>query len=166
VQWATTASRYSVWHNMVEDINSKTFGKVEDREAFVDDFCNIHYHPVRRYSRTTVDQCNRKIKAEECRIVDVPGNQAYGVWWVCKHFGQDVNSNSGSAGDGLTRRRNRLQLKKGSSFLIYMAWNWQKIYSSNLQHSHDTGPEFSKTRSARQWSSGSVGCMTDGTGET
>jgi len=41
---------------MAEDTNGKTFGKVEDGEVFVHDFCNIHYHPVQRYSQTTVDR--------------------------------------------------------------------------------------------------------------
>ena len=123
-------------HNV---LSCKEFASVDEATEFVTRYCSENFHPVRHYSRTTVSQFNNKVKAEECRITELPGSQVYAVRWVCKHVGEEQNV----ATDSSNKRRNRLQLKKGCKFFIYVAYDRSvqkyRVKNSSLEHNHDIG---------------------------
>ena len=93
---------------------------------------------------TPVDQFNKKVKNEACKITDLPGSQVYCTRWVCKHYGTDKQEKTTSGENRNTKSRNRSHLTKGCQFFLYMAWNklelCYQVKSCQLSHSHDIGP--------------------------
>lgn len=47
---------------MVQSLQLKTFTNFDDATDFVKLFCEEHGHPIRNYSRTTVEQYNKKVR--------------------------------------------------------------------------------------------------------
>jgi len=58
---------------MVEVLSCKEFDSVDEASVFVSRYCKENFHPVGHYSRIMVSQYNKKMKAEECRITELPG---------------------------------------------------------------------------------------------
>jgi len=124
-----------------DNFADKKFDCVDNGIMFVENYAKEKYHPIKHCSRTTVAQYNRKIRADDMKITDLPVDAVYGVRWTCKHFGEYKSR-------GKEGGRNRTHYNRGCQVFVYLAWSKTdrayKIKSHKLEHSHPTGPDMHK----------------------
>jgi len=68
-------------------VQNTKFDDFNDANEFITNYLMKNNHPCKHGSRNTIDQFNRKIRAADQRITDLPGDSVYSLRWICKHFG-------------------------------------------------------------------------------
>lgn len=84
----------------------KSFATYETAVEFIKNFCKKNSHPARIESKTTISQYNKKVK-EDQKIVELNGDDVYGIWWVFKHFGTFKSRTKGGEKTHSKRHFNR-----------------------------------------------------------
>lgn len=117
----------------------KSFATYETAVEFIEKFCKKNSHPVRRESKTSVSQYNKKVK-EDQKIIELNGDDMYGIRWVCKHFGTFKSRTKGGE-----KTHSKSHFNRGCGFFVYVAWCKQsKCYTIKnccTEHQmHKTGP--------------------------
>lgn len=119
------------------DLLGKCFNDFTTACAFIETLCNDKHFSLRRESKTTIAQFNKKV-GDKQKIVNFPDNNIYSIRWVCKHFGRFKSRVKKIS-------RQRMHYTRGCEFFIYLAWSKQDncyvIKSCRLQHSHSIEPQ-------------------------
>lgn len=132
------------------------FDDFNDANEFITNYLLENNHPCKHGSRNTIDQFNRKIRAADQRITDLPGDSVYSLRWICKHFGS-FKSRAKENDNG--KSRSRSHYSRGCQFFVYLSWDKREmkyvVKSCNMDHNHDIGPQlFPLYASNRQPDSG------------
>jgi len=127
-------------------ITGKSFQSYDEGVKYVEQFARNGCHPLKHCSRSTVAQYNRKIRADDKKISDLPGDAVYSVRWTCKHFGTfRARVGDKAAAEGTAKQRSRTHYSRGCKFFIYLSWSKAEqayiIKNCDTEHSHDIGPE-------------------------